>query len=142
MANIPIINFSSGEFSPQIDCRSDIEKYVSGCRYLENFLPLIYGCVERRPGTVFIASTINLSLILASIVAWENVASCYENVVVSTLANTATNNALMPVFVCYQNDILCYENETVIESQTAVLSEEIYCYENNVLFYQNDILRI
>lgn len=54
MINIPIINLNSGEFSPLIDVRSDIEKYSSGCRKLENFIPRIYGVVERRPGTRFI----------------------------------------------------------------------------------------
>lgn len=54
MANIPIINLNGGEFSPLIDTRSDLEKYSSGCRTLENFLPRIYGAIERRPGTRFI----------------------------------------------------------------------------------------
>ena len=52
--NIPIINLNGGVFSPLIDVRSDIEKYKSGCRKLENFIPRIYGVVERRPGTKFI----------------------------------------------------------------------------------------
>ena len=54
MANIPIVNLNGGEYSPLIDVRSDIEKYNSGCRQLRNFLPRIYGCIERRPGLKFI----------------------------------------------------------------------------------------
>ena len=54
MANIPIINLNGGLYSPLIDARSGIEKYSSGCRKLDNFLPRIYGVVERRPGTKFI----------------------------------------------------------------------------------------
>ena len=54
MVNVPIINLNSGEFSPLIDVRADIEKHKSGCRILENFFPRIYGVVERRPGTKFI----------------------------------------------------------------------------------------
>lgn len=54
MANIPILSSNAGELSPKIDARSDIEKYGSGCRHLENMLPLIYGCAERRPGTAYI----------------------------------------------------------------------------------------
>ncbi len=54
MANIPIINLNGGEYSPLIDTRSDIEKYRSGCRKLENFFPRIYGAIERRPGTRFV----------------------------------------------------------------------------------------
>ena len=52
--NFPILNLNGGEYSPLIDARSDIEKYGSGCRTLENFIPRIYGAIERRPGTMFI----------------------------------------------------------------------------------------
>ena len=54
MSNIPIISFNSGELTPQIDARSDVDKYSNGCRHLENMLPRIYGSAERRPGTQFI----------------------------------------------------------------------------------------
>jgi len=54
MANIPIVNLNGGVFTPLIDPRSDIAKYRSGCRKLENFIPRIYGSIERRPGTRFI----------------------------------------------------------------------------------------
>ena len=54
MANIPIINLNGGLYTPLIDARSDIEKYVSGCRKLDNFIPRIYGAIERRPGTRFV----------------------------------------------------------------------------------------
>ena len=54
MANVPIVNLNGGEFTPLIDARSDIDKYRSGCRKLENFIPRIYGSIERRPGTRFI----------------------------------------------------------------------------------------
>lgn len=56
MANISLINFNSGELSPLIDTRSDVEKYAGGCRTLLNMLPRIYGCAERRPGTEYIAT--------------------------------------------------------------------------------------
>lgn len=56
MANIPLLSFNAGELSPQIDARSDVKKYASGCRTLENFIPRIYGSAERRPGTQFIGS--------------------------------------------------------------------------------------
>lgn len=54
MVNVPIVNLNGGVFTPLIDARSDIEKYRSGCRKLENFIPRIYGSIERRPGTRFI----------------------------------------------------------------------------------------
>jgi hypothetical protein len=54
LANIPIINLNGGVATPLIDVRSDTEKYKSMCRKLENFLPRIYGVIERRPGTRFV----------------------------------------------------------------------------------------
>lgn len=56
MPNIGIISLNSGKLTPLIDARSDIEKYPSGCRILENAIPLIYGPVTRRPGTKYIAN--------------------------------------------------------------------------------------
>lgn len=50
-----IRSFNAGELSPLMDARLDQEKYDSGCRILENFIPLIYGAAKRRPGTEFIA---------------------------------------------------------------------------------------
>lgn len=43
-------SFNAGEISPYLEARSDIEKYNSGCRTLENFIILPYGGVYRRPG--------------------------------------------------------------------------------------------
>ena len=54
MANIPITSFNNGEVTPLIDARSDVDKYGSSCRNLDNMLPRMYGCAERRPGTQFI----------------------------------------------------------------------------------------
>ena len=51
-----IQTFNAGELSPLMDARMDQAKYVAGCRTLENFIPLIYGGAQRRPGTEFIAT--------------------------------------------------------------------------------------
>lgn len=50
----PALSFNAGELSPQIDARSDVEKYRAGCRTLENMIPRIYGPATRRPGTKYI----------------------------------------------------------------------------------------
>ena len=55
MANVPVISMNAGKMTPLIDARSDTQKYSSGCRELNNFIPRIYGPVERRSGTKFIA---------------------------------------------------------------------------------------
>ena len=52
--NEPIITFNGGEVTPHADQRADVDKYVSMCRHLDNFIPQIYGNVERRPGTKYI----------------------------------------------------------------------------------------
>ena len=55
MSNLPVLAFNSGVLSPQIDTRSDVQKYEAGCRILENMIPRVYGSAERTPGTKYIA---------------------------------------------------------------------------------------
>jgi hypothetical protein len=50
-------NFNGGEVSPKLDFRGDIDKYQSGCRTLEGFIPLIEGGVQRMPGTYYADET-------------------------------------------------------------------------------------
>jgi len=57
--NLPLNSFNGGEVSPYIDGRSDVKKYASSCRRLENMIPLVYGGVERRPGTKYIGTAKN-----------------------------------------------------------------------------------
>lgn len=49
------INFTAGELSPTLDGRIDVPQYNSGVKELENFLPILHGPVERRPGSRFVA---------------------------------------------------------------------------------------
>jgi len=68
--NVPLLSFNSGELSPQIDARSDVAKYASGCRIMENMIPRIYGGAERRPGTQYIDSCVySLPLTLTHTIA-------------------------------------------------------------------------
>jgi hypothetical protein len=54
----PIItSFNSGEWSPRLYGRVDLEKYPNACRTCKNFVPLVHGPAERRPGTYFIGET-------------------------------------------------------------------------------------
>lgn len=48
-----VLSFSSGELSPLFGARVDLEEYASGCRSLENMIPLIEGPAMRRGGTRF-----------------------------------------------------------------------------------------
>ena len=78
MPNLAVISLNAGKLTPLIDVRSDIEKYPSGCRILENMIPLIYGPVTRRPGTKWIVSTKDstkkakmVSFIFSAIIAYK-----------------------------------------------------------------------
>jgi hypothetical protein len=55
MPNAPLTTFNAGVLSPKISERYEIEKYRAGCKVMDNFIPVIYGPAERRPGTVFVA---------------------------------------------------------------------------------------
>ena len=43
-------SFNGGELSPRLDGRVDVSKYGSGCKRMENFIPLIQGPAQRRGG--------------------------------------------------------------------------------------------
>ena len=51
--------FNSGELSPNMDGRTDLEIYKKGCSHLENFTILPQGGLQRRAGTEFITKTNN-----------------------------------------------------------------------------------
>lgn len=53
----PINNFNGGELSPLLDARFDVSKYFSGCRTMENALPLVEGGAKKMPGTYFVEPT-------------------------------------------------------------------------------------
>jgi len=46
-------SFNSGELTPLLDSRVNVEKYASGCLTLENLLPLPHGPVTKRAGAVY-----------------------------------------------------------------------------------------
>lgn len=48
-------NFNGGEISPLLYGRPDIDKYATGLKTCKNFVPLVQGPVERRPGSMFVA---------------------------------------------------------------------------------------
>jgi len=57
MAATAIMNsFSTGEITPRLYGRTDVRKYYSGCRTLENMQVRLQGPVSKRPGTYYIAT--------------------------------------------------------------------------------------
>jgi hypothetical protein len=59
MPNILINSFNTGEISGLCESRSDIAKFASACRKLENFVPLVEGGAKKMPGTYFAGTTAN-----------------------------------------------------------------------------------
>lgn len=53
-AHPPLVAFNAGELSPELDGRTDLDKYSKGCRTLENFLPLVQGGAMKRSGFRFV----------------------------------------------------------------------------------------
>ena len=56
---LSVPSFTAGELSPQMEGRTDFQKYFNGCTRLENFVVLPHGPVTRRPGTYHIAEIKN-----------------------------------------------------------------------------------
>ena len=52
-----VTNFQSGEFSPRLEGRIDLQKYASGAQELTNMLVFPQGGVTRRPGTYYAGSS-------------------------------------------------------------------------------------
>ena len=55
--NLLINSFNTGEVSPLIESRSDLSKYGSACKTLENALPLVEGGAKKMPGTYYAGAT-------------------------------------------------------------------------------------
>lgn len=54
MTGIVKRSFNSGEISPTLWQRTDVDKTATGCRLLKNFLVHAHGSVHRRPGVRFV----------------------------------------------------------------------------------------
>ena len=55
LADISVIPaFNSGELSPKVEGRTDIQKYYSGLRTCENLFPKPQGNLAKRPGSYYI----------------------------------------------------------------------------------------
>ncbi len=52
-AHVLINSFNSGEFSPLLEARTDVQKHRSGCRKMQNFIPRTFGGAHSRPGLVY-----------------------------------------------------------------------------------------
>ena len=71
MAKINLIknNFTSGELSPHIWMRTDLQQYRNGTKEMFNFLPIVEGGLKRRGGTAVTAVTEGAVRILPFIIS-------------------------------------------------------------------------
>ena len=71
MAKINLIknNFTSGELSPHIWMRTDLQQYRNGTKEMLNFLPIVEGGLKRRGGTAVTAATEGAVRILPFIIS-------------------------------------------------------------------------
>ena len=71
MAKINLIknNFTSGELSPHIWMRTDLQQYRNGTKEMFNFLPIVEGGLKRRGGTQALAVTAGAVRILPFIIS-------------------------------------------------------------------------
>lgn len=51
------VSFNTGEISAWARGRTDLDRYRAGVETMTNFIPLLEGPIEKRPGTQFIANT-------------------------------------------------------------------------------------
>lgn len=128
MANVPIITFNSGELSPIIDARSDVEKYDAGCRICENMIPLVYGPAERRPG-------------------FEYIDNCYENGTVGKLIPFIYSSEIAYVIEMsdlifqyfYDGAILLDDDDNEVTTVTPYLGADLF----EIQYAQsNDVMRL
>lgn len=49
-----LVSLNSGEFSPLVEGRVDLDQYRSALRLCENFIPITQGALRNRPGTTYI----------------------------------------------------------------------------------------
>lgn len=73
MAKINLIknNFTSGELSPHIWMRTDLQQYRNGTKEMLNFLPIVEGGLKRRGGTEKLANTAGAVRILPFLLSHE-----------------------------------------------------------------------
>lgn len=60
--NVPLNNFSSGEWSQKMRSRTDTEQYPRSCNELTNFIVQMQGGVFRRPGTKFMTTAPSVTI--------------------------------------------------------------------------------
>lgn len=158
MANIPILSFNAGELSPQIDARSDVEKYGSGCRHLENMIPRIYGGAERRPGIYYIASSYGaaqisrmIPFIYSSTIAYDlefgdkYIRAFYNDTVIVTISSPYTIPDLFQLQYKQVGDVMwlvhpSYAQRKLIRTTATAFALTTIGYYKGPFLLRNDLI--
>ncbi len=158
MPNLGVISFNSGKMTPLVDGRSDIEKYSSGCRELQNMIPRIYGPAERRPGTKKVALVEDASeksrmipFIFSSTIAYdlefaEKVINVYfDGVFVASVTSPYLEEDLFQIQFKQSADVIwlvhpSYNPYKLSRTTTTTFSLDKISFENGPFIERNDIL--
>jgi hypothetical protein len=128
MAKKVINAFNAGEVSPYVHARQDSELYDKACLKMENFIPLEYGGVTKRPATKFVhlfedtltepvGQTKLYNFILNS---EETYILCFtnstltifkNNVIVTSIPTVYPDNSLQKLKFIQSNDVLFIASE-------------------------------
>jgi len=159
MPNLAVVSFNSGLLSPQIDARSDVEKYSSGCRQLENMIPRVYGGATRRPGTKYIASCVDNSaasrcipFIYSATIAYvlefgENLIRVYyDDVLIDTVVTTYAEADLPQLYYKQSADVLwllhpSYAPAKFTRTAVDTFSLDDIPFDNGPFIPRNDITK-
>ncbi len=120
MAKINLIknNFTSGELSPHIWMRTDLQQYRNGTKEMLNFLPIVEGGLKRRGGTEALAITAGAVRILPFIISHST--------------------AYILVFKALSIDVLNTNGELVTTLTTPYTAQEVqeisYCQNRHQFF--------
>ena len=126
MTNIAVVNFNSGELTPDTDARKDLEKYTGGCRRCENMIPEVYGNAVKRPGTEFVTSGYTaIKAIIDILSKLDLVAHCFSLEVSTTNAaglivweDAATDQPAVGVDINRRGDIISTQHNGSVSIDT------------------------
>ncbi len=130
MASKFINNFTGGEFTPLLDGRSDLAKYDSACRNLENFRVMAHGGVRFRTGFAHVDYAPNDDLCrllpFQFSVDVRYIMALTENIITFYDAATTAPSLFVPTFVASP-----YLESELFEIQIRQLNDIVYFVHPN-----------
>lgn len=139
--------FNGGEMSPLMDGRTDSDKYVTGCRLLENFIVRPYGGIFKRPGTRFGAlnshtddcvrlipfrRSTDVNFVFGfktnAIKVWSYASGVFT--LVTTLTTTYAEADILDIHYCQINDIMFLTHKEYAPQRITRASDGTWAIEN------------